>query len=968
MGSSSRAYGATRTIIDRLSALAAEDPQHAALLAPGRSTLHRRELWAHLMRVREQLAAVGVDSRATVAVALQPGPEMATAALATMTLATVVPLDPGARADELRADLLRATPALLVIAAHDRGALAALAAELQIPLATAHWDATAAAGCFTLAMPSRQVAGRSALSGAARIALILQTSGTTSRPKRVPLTEDNLLAAADALIASLALVSSDRCLTFMPQHHIGGIWDTIAGPLLSGGAMICGGRFSAAAFLDAVRQCHPTWTQLAPAMLRSAVDALADTPCDDLRALRFVRSVSAPLPRALQLDCEQRWRVPVIEIYGMTEAAGVIASNPLPPASRPSGSVGRIVGPHVTIVGADGVPAPCGAIGEVVLAGASVAAGYLDAGEADGAAFRDGRFYTGDLGRRDAGGFLFLTGRTKDLINRGGEKIAPQEIDEVMLAVPWITDAASFAVPHPDLGEEVAAAIVLSADAPADAEAALHTALRERLSYFKWPAQIHRMAALPRTGGGKLQRAALAQMVAARDTGSAPDLAAPSRAVSEMGPIGDRIAEIWATALDTAYVGPDDDFFALGGNSLRAAFAVTALERRCPGQIVYVSSIFDAPTPARYEAFLREHHPEVASLLLGEVVRRPGSTEPGVTAALRAQFVACIAPTRAPVARGTSARVRNPRAVFILSPPRSGSTLLRAMLAGHPSLFAPPELYLLSHDTLATRRAWFRGAHASQLDGLQRAVMQACHVSVAESAARLAAQEARDGSTRAMYGALQRWIGARVLVDKTPFNAVDENVLARIEDEFDAPLYVHLSRHPYGMIRSFEEARMRQLWWPRLVGPNATPAQRRCPFSARQLGELLWTHIHATIRTALRSIPAARQLHLRFEDVVAAPAPAMARVCELIGIPTSDAMLRPLDDARERMTDGVHPTSRMIGDPKFHSHTAIDAGVAAQWQLHYERDFLDRETWALAAALGHHETLAATSTRVEIEI
>jgi LPS sulfotransferase NodH len=306
--------------------------------------------------------------------------------------------------------------------------------------------------------------------------------------------------------------------------------------------------------------------------------------------------------------------------------------------------------------------------------------------------------------------------------------------------------------------------------------------------------------------------------------------------------------------------------------------------------------------------------------------------------------------------------------VFVLSPPRSGSTLLRAMLAGHPRLFAPPELYLLSYDTMAERRRWFARGHSSQLEGAVRALMQLQDGSAEDCARQIGLFEESGRSTRDFYQWLQTLAGQRMLVDKTPNYSVSLDTLHRAEEEFDQPLFIHLSRHPYGMIRSFEEANMAQLWWPRLAGPDASSAARECPYPGRQLGELLWLLIHRNIQEFLATIPSHRQHAIAFERLVADPAESMKALCRFLEIPYLENLLRPLDNPRSRMTDGVRDVSRMIGDPKFHTHRGIEAETADLWKSHYEEDFLGEPTWQLAHTLGYHESVANAGSRVTVEI
>lgn len=430
-----------------------------------------------------------------------------------------------------------------------------------------------------------------------------------------------------------------------------------------------------------------------------------------------------------------------------------------------------------------------------------------------------------------------------------------------MLQLPWVADAACFSTPHPVLGEAVAAALVLGTNAPGHPCAAALEFLRERLSHFKLPTHIHLVEQLPRTKGGKLLRHALADLTASEHDAQRTVKADQPQSTLP-NPLSDWTARLWAEVLGVEAIPLEGDFFQMGGDSMSAAMVVHRLETQFPGELFYVSSIYDAPTPTRYAAFLTLTYPELARRLQGAA---SGATAPSelldldrLTIEDYRKFCDCVvSPLGVPSARSADGNpgLRNPRAVFLLSAPRSGSTLLRAMLAGHSQLFSPPELYLLPHWDMGQRSRWYSGGHATQKEGLLRAVMQAPSCTAEAAADVVGSLETAGAPTRSVYRQLQTWIGEHLLVDKTPFNAVDPEVLGRIEKEFDQPLYIHLSRNPYGMIRSFVEARLGQLWWPRLIGPSATRRMQVCPFPARHLAELIWLRLHSNIVQTLDSVP-----------------------------------------------------------------------------------------------------------------
>jgi thioesterase domain-containing protein len=386
----------------------------------------------------------------------------------------------------------------------------------------------------------------------------------------------------------------------------------------------------------------------------------------------------------------------------------------------------------------------------------------------------------------------------------------------------------------------------------------------------------------------------------------------------------------------------DDDFFQLGGHSLSGATVVARLQQDL-GEIVHVVAMYDAPTVGALAAWLTGHYPEAVARLTGGALpaAAPASRAPAGAAEMD-ELREIVA--RGREARGAAARPapRNPPALFVLSPPRSGSTLLRVMLAGHPQLFAPPELELLSFETLAGRRAAFAGRNSFWLEGVVRAVMEVrgCDAETAEVL--VAEMEARGATTQDLYRRMQQWIVPRLLVDKTPSYALDPEALARAERAFDGARYIHLLRHPLAMIRSFEKARLDQVFF-------------RFPhrFTRRQLAELIWSVSQENILRFLAEVEPERQYLLRFEDLVARPEDELRRLCHWLEIELHPAMAEPYQDKESRMTDGIHPWSRMLGDVKFHGHRAVDPAAAHRWREEKQDDLLGAPAAGLARRLGY---------------
>ena len=435
---------------------------------------------------------------------------MATAFLSVASAAASAPLNPAYRQDEFEFYLedLKAK-ALIVEAGSDSPALRA-AEKLGVKLITLTPEPQAGAGAFRLSGPARGGASRPGPAEADDVALILHTSGTTSRPKIVPLTHANIWTSARNIAASLELSAKDRALNVMPLFHIHGLIAGLSAPLSRGGAVFCTPGFNALKFFAEMEEAKPTWYTAVPTMHQTVLtragrhkEIIAKHP------LRFVRSSSASLPPSVIGELEAAFKCPVIEAYGMTEATHQMASNPLNGVRKP-GSVGVAAGPEIAIMDEAGRLLGRGETGEVVIRGENVTAAYENNPKANGEAFVDGWFRTGDQGVIDADGYLTLTGRLKEIINRGGEKISPREVDEALMDHPAVLQAVAFAVPHPMLGEDVGAAVVLREGLTAT-EQELGAFLSERLAAFKTPRKILFLAEIPKGATGKLQRIGLAQ-------------------------------------------------------------------------------------------------------------------------------------------------------------------------------------------------------------------------------------------------------------------------------------------------------------------------------------------------------------------------------------------------------------------------------------------------------------------------
>lgn len=580
-------------------------PGSTVVLAPGRSALDAAALERQVETTAATLRSHGIRCNDRVALILPNGPEMATAFLGVASAATSAPLNPAYREQELAFYLHDLDAKALVISSKFESPARKVAMELGIQVielttgeaAGEHMLMQGDAGCSItdFAQPDD-------------VALVLHTSGTTSRPKQVPLTHRNLCASARHIGASLKLVPEDCCLNIMPLFHIHGLMSAVLSSVMAGASVVCTPGLQLPDFFEWLAEFRPTWYTAVPTMHHAILAAAKESAGLDNNPLRFIRSSSSALPRRTLEGLEREFRAPVIEAYGMTEASHQMASNPLPPAVRKPGSVGRAAGPDIGIMNEDGELLGPQAVGEVVIRGPNVTQGYVANPEANARAFCNGWFRTGDQGWMDTEGYLFLQGRLKELINRGGEKIAPVEIDEVLMDHPAVAQALAFAVPHPTLGEDVAAAVVLRPQARAT-ESELRRHASERLAYFKVPRRILVLDAIPKGATGKPQRIGLAERLGIEATWLAPD---PVEHVAPRNAVEEVLGAIWRELLGGDPPGVHDNFFGAGGDSIRAAQFVARVQAALSVDLSLLE-LFDGPTIAQVASVLEPQLGETES-------------------------------------------------------------------------------------------------------------------------------------------------------------------------------------------------------------------------------------------------------------------------------------------------------------------------------------------------------------------
>ncbi|HSF41682.1 MAG TPA: amino acid adenylation domain-containing protein, partial [Thermoanaerobaculia bacterium] len=886
----------------------------AVAVSQGPERLTYRELDVRANRLARHLLAAGVRPGDLVALVFDRSLAMIEAILATLKAgAGYLPLDP-AYPEERRAFALADSDARIVLTAErleaEREAIAARSGE------------------------------RLALQADPELpAYVIYTSGSTGRPKGVVIPHGNVTRLFAATAPWLSFGPDDVWTLFHSYAFDFSVWE-IWGALLHGGRLVVVPFWetrSPQAFYALLRDERVTILNQTPSAFRQllwAEDAALGGAAPDL-ALRFVifgGEALEPASLAPWIARHGDERPGLVNMYGITETTVHVTYRSVRREDLGRGSViGRPI-PDLSLHVLDRSlrPQPVGVPGEICVGGQGLALGYLGRPELTAERFvpdpfgpPGARLYrSGDLARRLPDGDVEYLGRIDHQVKIRGFRIELGEIEAALSRHPAVREAV-VAV----RGDRLVAWIVpVSEEAPSFSE--IRAFLAGSLPEPMLPGALAVLDALPLTVNGKVDRRALPDP----DAAPAPEREhRPPQTELERFLAG-LFAEVLKLPPDRP-VGLDDDFFELGGTSITGAILVNRLQEAL-GEIVHVVAIFDAPTVDQLAAYVAEQHPRAE-----EREARPAERPAGPEDVREMRRLIALGRSRGVVEEGP----KNPPAVFVLSPPRSGSTLLRVMLGAHPRLFAPPELELLSFGTLAERRATFSGRDAFWLEGVTRAVMEALGCGVEEAERIVADREGRGWSTLRFYRELEEWIGDRLLVDKTPSYALDPEVLRRAEEGFSGALYLHLVRHPRAVVRSFEEAKLDQIFF-----------RREHPFSRRKLAELIWTVSQQNILDFLAGVPEERRRTVHFEDLVRDPERVLAGVCDFLGVDFRPEMADPYRPGAARMTDGVHAVSRMLGDVKLLTYSRVDPAAAEHW-LEEEMSPLGGPTLELAAALGYGE-------------
>jgi oxalate---CoA ligase len=585
------------SVFDAVRGHAISHPERAALVIADGPSVSYAELDLLIDQVASTLRQLGVRESDTIGIVLRDGPEMALAFLAVSSVAAAAPLNPSYREPEFVFEIDDLGLAAVIVGSGEGeiGAAVSAATDRGIPILRVSSSVSAGFDMVLSGPEVRAEADPGPRCHADDVALVLHTSGTTARPKIVPLSHSNLMASASAITETLGLSEADRCCNVMPLFHIHGLVAGLCSSLVAGATVICTTGFSAPDMARWLVSYEATWFTAVPTMHQALLERASTHPeaFTDL-ALRFIRSSSSSLAPSVMSELEAAFACPVIEAYGMTEAAHQMASNQLPPGGRKPGSVGLAAGPRVAIMDDRGSLLPPGEIGEVVIAGPNVMTGYLDAETANADAFTDGWFRTGDQGRLDADAYLYLTGRLKEIINRGGEKVSPREIDEMLLEHPGVAQVVTFAVADRRLGEQVAAAVVRAPGSQVVTERELREFAATQLAPYKVPRRVLFVDAIPKGPSGKLQRIGLAEKLGLRELDERDQ---PTDHVAPSSPAELLMDELWREVLRVDHVSVNEHFLDAGGDSLAATRLLTRVRDEIDIEMSMLD-FFDAPTIA----------------------------------------------------------------------------------------------------------------------------------------------------------------------------------------------------------------------------------------------------------------------------------------------------------------------------------------------------------------------------------
>lgn len=886
-----------------------------------------RELNQRANQLARHLRGLRVDREVLVGMCVERSLEMVVGMLGVLKAgAAYLPLDPAYPQDRLAFMLEDARPAVVLTLDRHKSALPANPASVRC--LDRDWPAIA----------TQEIGNLDTGVTVSNLAYVIYTSGSTGRPKGVLVEHRGMGNLALAQIRAFQVQPGDRVLQFASMNFDASVSEVLMA--LIGGATLC---------LEPAEAMLP-----GPVLERLLRDRAISVVTLPPSVLEVLSAVELPALKSLIVAGEacsaelvKRWSPGrnFFNAYGPTEAT-VCATMGRCGDGTWKPHIGKpMANTQIHVLDKHLQPVPIGVPGELHIGGDGLARGYLHQPELTRAKFianpfsaePGSRLYkTGDLVRWLADGNLEFLGRIDHQVKIRGFRIELGEIESLLVQHPRVRQAV--VVAREDVpGKKFLAAYVVTDPAQPVTGAELRRYLKENLPDYMVPATFVALESIPRTANGKVDRRAL----------PAPDRSRPpgSIYVGARTPLEQHLVNLWQEILGFEKIGVEDHFFELGGNSIQAAILVQKLQEKL-GEYVYAVALFDAPTIAGLAKFLARNYADAVARVFGHDAmggQAPARRGP-MDAAKVATFRGLIKPLPTRTTRGEAGP--NPPAVFVLSPPRSGSTLFRVMLAGHPGLFAPPELQLLNFNTLQERlQAFSSERDRFWLDGTIRALMEIHHWPLEQARAFMEACERNNLSVKDFYRLMQEALGSRLFVDKTPTYPLDLNVLERAEADFQNAKFIHLVRHPSAVISSFEEAKL-HLVFPLFLTGEAS-------FATQELAELIWITCQQNILLFLNRIPAERRHRVTFEDMVRDPRSVMEGVSAFLGLDFHPQMVDPYRNQQGRMTDALSQHTKMLGDVKFHTHTGIEAKAAERSKSRFPEELLSPVAKRLAISLGY---------------
>ena len=928
-------YRGKATLVDLFEDCVQANPGATALLY-GDDELTYAELNERSNRLARWLVEIGVQRDTLVGVLMERSIEMLVSIYAILKAGgAYVPLDPDVPDERL--EFMAEEAELVAVLTQARLAERA-PAQAEVCAVDSDWHRLEAYDADDLQLEIDPKAA----------AYVIYTSGSTGRPKGVLNEHRGIVNRLLWMQEEYGLDGSDCVLQKTPFSFDVSVWE-LFWPLQTGARLAIAapdGHRDPGYLAREIDERGVTTIHFVPSMLRLFLDDARAASCTGLE--RVICS-----GEALTFDLQQRFfevfpgEVELHNLYGPTEAAVDVTywacdradTSGVVPIGRP------VANTQIHIVDERLRHVPIGVAGELHIGGVQVARGYVSRPELTAERFIDdpfsaGRLYrTGDLARWRTDGNLEFLGRTDHQVKIRGNRVELGEIEAVLLQHDRVATAA-VTTHETKSGSLQLIAHFTAPDLPAPGPDVLRAFLDERLPSYMVPNAFVAHEELTLTTSGKIDRKSLDAALEAQRAQKKGSVA-PRDVVEQL------LADIWSDVLGRDDIGVDERFFELGGDSIQAAGVVSRVQQELD-EFVYVITAFTAPTIAEYARLLRRDYPEAIARRFGESAEQAMSGPERPFAEKLAELRGAV-PSFAPFPcwRQGSA---SPRTIFVLSPPRSGTSLLRVMLAGHPGLFAGSELQLLHFDTLEQRRRAFDGPFSLWLEGTIRALMELHAVDATEAGTLMEGYEADGLSAKDLYRVLHEASGGRTLVDKSPSYALDRGALENAEAGIDDAFYIHLLRDPHEMAHSFASYHMDQVLFLEDHGLRGV-----------ELGELVWLESHTITLEFLTNVPPERQVRLRFEDLVSAPKAELERVAAAAEIEFHPGLLTPYEGLERKMVDGLREGSTPMGDTRLLEHRRIDPAVARKWREKQPLNVLAPETWELAGQFGYEPPDGASS-------